>query len=235
MKKHYFAKLLPVKPLKGQTQQLYICTRKIEVGDTDITAYSKKGDMFLSYVTGLTFEKFYSNGRAQLVKEGYSSSHTYPFEYHNDKLHGIEGDSFKVIGIVSEYAKWVKEGDTFYKSDLDFEVSSDDKSSKYLEIGDKVTIKGDDKQTVYQNDREGIIVDIKFKYADQYGDSVVDWEDEFEIGEVTQGTFNPDADEKDHMTYKRLTNVVETRQNLQFKFTNFTICKIKCSQCETFH
>lgn len=111
--------------------KLFLCTRDIEIGDDNIFNYTKKDECLISYHEGLKFIRMYATGRANLANEKCSMSAPYPFKRQIDLLHGFEGDTFKVMGTISNEIDWVNEYDEFNAEEVRYWPLNDGTQMNY--------------------------------------------------------------------------------------------------------
>lgn len=116
--------------------KLFLCSRDIQVGDSNITTYSYKNDMKLMHKSGLVFIELLPSGRAHLAADGFSAACPLPIVKDENEKFGFKSDTFKIIGEVSPEATWVTEDMEFDEEELDvfFYVFNDNKPLFHFEI-----------------------------------------------------------------------------------------------------
>jgi len=214
--KKIFAKIIPVKHIYYGDRKESLCilstdTESITIGDE---VYHERG-----YIGIVTDEK-YNDAEEVQVNWYFDVDKTFASRTSLIYLN-------KILGEVSDDVKWVKEGDEFNVDEIFIESYWGGKDAKELEPNDPVRITS---YPIELFDREGIIKNIK-----RTEDECWNWEDLITVTNVRLPSFDPEDVNREKIIYKGLPDITVERREVTYKYVTFNICKIKCSQCETFH
>lgn len=138
------------------------------------------------------------------------------------KIKGVQ-EYFKKLGIVSPYAKWVKENMEFADDEVKVKAQDFSKKSKHLILGDPVKVKD---TNLSDHFLQGNLKEIKYKDKDAW-----DWEDTFVITNVRKWL---GIDGGKHL-FENLPDITALRKQVSYAEKIYKLYEIKCSNCGSFH